>query len=88
VWPSLRLPASADALLSPGCTFKNFFSRSSRGNEAQISLETIIIQSLLTPSATSLTDGQRGGSVTTNSQNDSMQRTTSRNCLKSTGLVM
>ena len=31
---------------------------------------------------------QRGGSVTTNSQNDSMDRTTVRNCWKSTGLVM
>ena len=31
---------------------------------------------------------QRGGSVTTNSQNDSMDRTTFKNCWKSTGLVM
>jgi hypothetical protein len=31
---------------------------------------------------------QRGGSVTTNSQNDSMDRTTFKNCWKSTGFVM
>src|ERR1017187_4280159 len=37
-----RIVVQFPAVAHPGSPFKNAFSRSSRGNEAQISLETII----------------------------------------------